>query len=54
MQIESLTLSRTAELYRDYLNNFLTVEVFAEHYGLTVWQAYKVIEIGRFIHNQGL
>ena len=36
-----------AFFFLDYFNNFLTVEVFAEHYGETVETAHKVIEQGR-------
>lgn len=35
------------EMYLSYLNDFLTVECFAEYYGLTESQAVNVIDIGR-------
>lgn len=35
------------EKYLDYLNNFLTVSAFAEHYELTENQANALIERGR-------
>lgn len=39
------------ELYLDYFNNFLTVAVFAEHYGFTEKKALTVIKLGRAINN---
>ena len=35
------------EKYLDYLNNFLTVSAFAEHYELTESEAIALIEKGR-------
>lgn len=39
-------------LYLDYLNNFISVSGFAEHYGLTTEQAEQVLGLGRAIHNE--
>ena len=38
-------------LYLDWFNNYLSVEVFAEHYQIAVEDAKKIISIGRSIHN---
>jgi hypothetical protein len=35
------------EYYLDYLNNFLTVEVFAEYYHMSVMQAETIINTVR-------
>ena len=35
------------EMYLSYLNDFLTVERFAEYYGVTESQAINIIDIGR-------
>jgi len=40
-------LSQWAELYVDYVNNFLTVEKWAEHYSLTLEQASEIIAVGK-------
>ncbi len=32
--------------YLDYRNNYLTMEVYAEHNGMTVEQAAKLIHLG--------
>ena len=39
------------ELFLDYVNNFLTVDGFSEHYGVEKEVALKVILEGNFIHN---
>ena len=40
------------ELYLDYVNNFLTIERFAEYYGMSVDYANHVIEVGRKLNNK--
>lgn len=37
------------EKYLDYVNNFLTLDAFAEYYNLSLDKAYKIIEEGREI-----
>lgn len=44
-----MSLDRFVELYLDYRNNFLTVEAFAAHYGLSLSTATKIVECGRTI-----
>jgi hypothetical protein len=41
--------ARIIELYLDYLNNYLTVERFAEAYSMTVGAAKELVEVGRYI-----
>lgn len=41
------TKEKVKEMYRDYKNNFLSVEKFAEHYGMSNEKAKRLIEIGR-------
>lgn len=36
--------------YLDYVNNYLTVEKFAEHNGVSVDQANQIIKLGKEIH----
>lgn len=43
-----------AELYRDWRNNFLTVERFADWYMLTLEEAKEVIRLGRIEHEAGV
>ena len=40
------------EAYLDWVNNFLSIEKFAEHYGLELDEAVMVIRIGRSIHER--
>lgn len=44
-------MSSDLELFRDYFNNFLTVERFAEYYGMTNEEAEAAITRGRDQHN---
>jgi hypothetical protein len=39
-------------MFRDWFNNFLTVPVFAEYYGITESRALEVIAIGKDVHNR--
>ena len=41
-----------ANLYLDYLNDFLTIERFAEYYDLSVTQATTLINLGREYHEE--
>ncbi len=38
------------KMYLDYVNNFLTVECFSEHYGMSLDNGYRVIVLGRKIN----
>lgn len=42
--------TKLGEMFLDYYNNFLTVQAFADYYGLTINEANIVIEAGRKIH----
>ena len=46
---------KTSELFRNYyldwVNNFITVQGYADHYGLPLEKAEKRITIGRRLHN---
>ena len=39
------------EMYLDYVNNFLSVDFFAEYYSISVDEANRVINEGRKIKN---
>jgi hypothetical protein len=41
-----------ADLYLDWVNNFLTIEVFAEYYGLDEDDAKALLEIAKKSHEQ--
>jgi len=38
-------------MYRDYFNNYLTVETFAEHHAVAYEDMEKLIEIGKLYHD---
>ena len=40
------------ELYLDYVNNYLTVSLFAEHNELTEEQAKQLLDIGAALHEE--
>ena len=41
-----------ADLYLDWVNNFLTIEVFAEYYGLDEEDAKALLQIAKKSHEQ--
>jgi hypothetical protein len=43
---------KLADLFLDYFNNFLTVDRFAEYYGLEPRVASRVIQWGRKLHEK--
>lgn len=42
---------KTIEMYLDYVNNFLTVDCFAEYYNISVREANIIINEGRKLIN---
>ena len=40
------------DIFLDWINNYLTVEVFAEHNELTINEATILIELGRSVHER--
>ena len=50
-EILTKTDEEIINLYLDYVNNFITVEAFANYYSLTTLDAYYVIELGRNLNN---
>ena len=46
--------TRLRDLFLDWFNNYLTVETFAEHTGLSVADARERIEQGRIIHENNV
>lgn len=37
------------DVYLDFVNNFLTVDFFAEYHGLTYDQAFNLLEVARSV-----
>lgn len=40
--IKHLSLAEAEVMYLDYVNNFLTLEKFAEHYSISFWSAQRI------------
>ena len=38
-------------IYLDWCNNFVTIDKFADYYGLSILEANIIIELGRIINN---
>ena len=43
--------SELARLFREYWNDFITVQAFADYHSLTFHKAMRIIERGKVIHN---
>ncbi|HHT4259154.1 TPA: hypothetical protein ACTYZB_004821 [Klebsiella variicola] len=47
---EKVTSENLAELYRDWMNNYLSIAAYASDYGITEEQAEVTIAKGRLVH----
>lgn len=54
MEATKTLRQQLADLYLEWVNDWITVECFAEYYGLTEEQAKTVIELGRQIHEENV
>lgn len=50
MDIEQITIAKLQEFYLDRINNFLTIEAFADYYHITLKQAYAIVQNGHLAH----
>lgn len=39
-------------IYLDWVNNFLSLDKFAEHYGISEIDAHYIIDLGRRLNNE--
>ena len=46
------TDNQKIQMYLDWLNNFLTLRGFADHYGITTEEARSIISEGRALHEE--
>lgn len=44
--------TKIKNMFRDWFNNFGSVDAFADYYGISRYTALRVIEAGRKLHNQ--
>jgi len=42
-----ISREKLADIYLDWVTNYLTIELFAEHHGLFPKEAKRLIELGR-------
>jgi len=52
MLIPTISDDTLQAYYLDYLNNFLTVQYFADYYKFSTYTAQGLIDKGRAVHNQ--
>jgi len=45
------TKFKIIEMYLDYVNNFITTQAFAYHYGLDIFEANIIINAGRELND---
>lgn len=45
------TRIRIEAMYLDWLNNFITIDAFADYYEISKFKALRVIKIGRQLNN---
>lgn len=50
MNLKDLNINRVQEMYLDRINNFLTNEKFAEHYGIELCEAELILNYGAQLH----
>lgn len=51
VDFDTINKESAIKMYYDWCNNFLRIETFAEYYRLHVWQAEKIINLGRKLNN---
>ena len=44
-----MSLDQFTKIYLDYVNNFLSIQAFADHYGITEAEAAEIVKIGCII-----
>lgn len=50
---ETITMRQQfVEWYLDYCNDFISIDGFAEYFGISVYQAKQIIQLGREIMDQ--
>jgi len=47
--MRKINKKKKQEMYLDWVNNFLTVDAFASHYGITIECAEKIISDGKAV-----
>jgi hypothetical protein len=50
--METITKKSVAAFYREFVNNFLTIERMAEYYEMPIEDCRYLVELGRKYHNE--
>lgn len=50
--MKALTDKETIDLYIDYVNNFITLQGFANHYNIDIEEADLIVNYGRELNNK--
>ena len=45
-----MSLDQFTKIYLDYVNNFISIQGFADHYGITYEEAETIIKLGHQIN----
>ena len=53
-QVTDLEDEKLAALFLDWVNNFISLEKFASHHGMSVMDAGLAIHQGRFVHHRNI
>ena len=46
-----MSLDKFTQMYLDYVNNFITIDKFAEHYNISMYAARKIVQLGQDINH---
>ncbi len=45
------TKEKLRKMFREYWNDYLTIDVYAQAYGIPKQKMYRIINLGRKLHN---
>ena len=51
LRVNTMNREQLAQVYLDWVNNYLTVERFAEHYGLHLYEAEDLLKLAKAVFN---
>lgn len=46
------TKEKLRRMFREYWNDYLTIDVYAQAHGMAYNEMYRIINLGRKLHNQ--
>lgn len=45
------TKQKLIKMFREYWNDYLTIDTYAQAYGISKEKMYRIINLGRILHN---